>query len=372
MDNRRSKGSLVTTASTGARRGGQPGVKLLYATILTFTIGLALTTGCSWWSNPPAPTGKPVTIGLAMATLQEERWRRDRDYFSERVNQLGAHLMIQNANNDPREQLQQVKYLLNKQVDVLVIVPQDLKLAAQAVRIARRAGVKVISYDRLIRDTDLDLYISFDNVKVGELMAEYLINRVPHGNYVIINGAPNDNNCYMFNRGYKNILQSYITEGKVKIPFETWAEDWRPETAYQYIQNLLSQGKTFDAVIAANDNLASAVIEALSEWRLAGKIPVVGHDADLSGCQRIVEGTQLMTVYKPIKKLAFRAADLAFALASGKTVKTNAATTFNGKHLIPSEIISPVAIDPSSMDLLIKDGYHTRDAIYLNVRKEHR
>ncbi|HYH02857.1 MAG TPA: substrate-binding domain-containing protein [Bacillota bacterium] len=326
-------------------------------------------TGCSWWSSPPAQSGKPVTIGLSMATLQEERWRRDRDYFYERVKQLGAELLVQNANNDSQQQLRQVEYLLNKQVDVLVIVPHDLRQAAQAVQTAKRAGVKVISYDRLIRNTALDLYISFDNIKVGELMAEYLVNRVPSGNYVIINGAPSDNNCYMFNRGYKNILQSYFNEGQVKLVFEAWADDWRPEAAYQYIQTLLSHGRTFNAVIAANDSLASAVIEALSEWRLAGKIPVVGHDADLSGCQRIVEGTQLMTVYKPIKKLAYRAADLAFALASGKTVKTNAPATFNGKHFILSEIISPVAIDQSSMDLIIKDGYHARESIYLNIRK---
>jgi D-xylose transport system substrate-binding protein len=339
--------------------------------IFILIMGLPLT-GCLWRQTVPrthSPGFRPIRIGLAMATLQEERWRRDRDYIDERVKQLGGELLVQNANNNQEEQFHQVKYLLEKKIAVLVIVPHDLHQAAAAVQLAKKAGVKVISYDRLIRNTRLDLYISFDHIRVGELMAEYLLNHAPSGNYVIINGAPTDNNCYLLNQGYKNVLQNYIEEGKIRVPFEIWAEDWSPDRAYKYIQTLLNRGKKFNAVIAANDSLASAVIEALSEWRLAGKIPVVGHDADLSGCQRIVEGTQLMTVYKPIRKLAYRAADLAFALALGKTVKTNAASTFNGKYAIPSEIIEPVAIDKSSIDLIIKDGYHTRESIYLNISR---
>jgi D-xylose transport system substrate-binding protein len=329
--------------------------------------------GCTWWDQiikPSSAVQKPIKIGLSMATLQEERWRRDRDYFAERIQQLGGELIIQNANNNHQEQMQQVEYLLSQKIDVLVIVPHDLNQAAYAVQMAKRAGVKVISYDRLIRNADLDLYVSFDNIKVGEYMAEYLVNKVPTGNYVIINGAPTDNNCYMFNQGYKNILNNYLKDGRINVIFEAWAEDWRPEEAYQFTQTLLGKKKKFDAVIAANDSLASAVIEALSEWRLAGKVLVVGHDADLSGCQRIVEGTQLMTIYKPIKKLAYRAADLAMTLGANKEIKTNHSPTFNGKHFTPSEIITPIPIDKDNMDTIIKDGFHSKEEIYLNIPKQ--
>lgn len=317
-------------------------------------------------------SAQPVKIGLSMATLQEERWRRDREYFAERLRELGGKLITQNANNDHQEQMRQVDYLLSQKIDVLVIVPQDLNQAEVAVQKAKRAGVKVISYDRLIRNAALDLYISFDSIKVGELMAEYLVNKVPSGKYVIINGAPTDNNCYMISEGYKNVLNNYLKVGKIEIIFEAWAEDWRPAEAYQYLQTLLGQGKKFDAVIAANDGLASGVIEALSEWRLAGKIPVTGHDAELSGCQRIAEGTQLMTVYKPIRQLAFRAADLAMALAFKREIKTNHQTIFNGKHFIPAEIINPIPIDKDNLNLIIKDGFHRREEIYRNVPKERR
>lgn len=344
---------------------------------ILFLLGLcglfSFLAGCDWGEDLLKTSGsnfKPVRIGLAMATLQEERWRRDRDYFAERVKQLGAELFIQHANSNQKQQNEQVAYLIRKKIDILVIVPDDLNQAADAVIMAKKAGVKVISYDRLIRNADLNLYISFDNVKVGEFMAEYLVNKVPRGNYVIINGAPSDNNCTMFNEGYKNILNSYIQERKINLIFEDWAAGWQPEYAYQYIQNLLSKHKKFDAVIAANDSLASAVIEALSEWRLAGKIAVVGHDADLSGCQRIVEGTQLMTVYKPIRQLAYRAADMAVAMAANKEMKTNHKPIFNGKHMIPAEIITPIPIDKDNMDIVTKDGYHPRDEIYLNVPKK--
>ncbi|TCL65971.1 xylose-binding protein [Hydrogenispora ethanolica] len=341
-----------------------------YGLLALALLGLTLLSGCSWWQafSGARPIGyQPIRIGLAMATLQEERWWRDREYLAERARQLGAELIVQNANNEQQEQYQQVEYLLSRGIDVLVIVPHDLNQAAAAVQLAKKAGIKVISYDRLIRNANLDLYISFDNIKVGELMAEYLVNRTPNGNYVIINGAPTDNNCYMFNQGYKNVLTNFIKDGRIRITFEAWADDWKPEIAYQYIQTLLSQKKPFNAVIAANDSLASAVIEALSEWRLAGKILVVGHDADLSGCQRIVEGTQLMTVYKPIRKLAYRAADLAVAMAGGKNYKTNHAPIFNGKHFVPSEIITPIPIDKENMDIIVRDGFHRKSEIYMNV-----
>jgi D-xylose transport system substrate-binding protein len=342
---------------------------ILWLTILFYCFTVS---GCNWWqqfAKPSSNQSQPIKIGLSLATLQEERWRRDRDYFSERIKQLGGEVIFQNANDNAQEQNEQVGYLISQKIDVLMIVPHDLNQAAIAVQTAKRAGVKVISYDRLIRNAPLDLYISFDSVKVGEYMAEYLTNKVPKGNYVIINGAPTDNNCYLLNRGYKNILNNYLREKKITIAFEGWADDWRPEAAYQYIQTLLNQGKKFDAVIAANDGLASAVIEALSEWRLAGKIQVVGHDAELSGCQRIVEGTQLMTVYKPIRKMAYHAADLAMMLGAGKEIKTNSAPTFNGKHFIPSEIINPIPIDKDNMELIIKDNYHKQEAIYLNIPK---
>lgn len=308
-----------------------------------------------------------VKVGLSMATLQEERWKRDQYYMKEKITECGGELISLSANNDHNLQVKQVEYLINKKVDVLIIIPQDLNRAAEAVEIAKKAGIKVISYDRLIQNADLDLYISFDSIKVGELMAKRLTEEVPSGRYVIVNGPRTDHNCYLINQGYRNVLTPFLEKHKIEIVYEKWAEDWLPEKAYATISRLLLDNVDFDAVLAANDGLASGVIEALSEWRLAGKIPVTGHDADLSACQRIIEGTQLMTVYKPIRKLAYRAGELAMLLAKNQEISTNSPAVYNGKNYIPAEIITPISIDQSNINIIIEDEFHKPEDIYRNL-----
>lgn len=308
---------------------------------------------------------KEILIGFSMDTLKEERWQRDRDYFTARLRSLGVRVIVQHANNDTALQLRQIDDLIRRHVDVLVIVPHEASKMQNAVAKANKAGIRVVSYDRLMRNVPMDLYVSFDNVKVGELMASYLLDRLPNGRYVIINGAPTDNNCSMFNAGYKRCFNGPAGKN-AKVVSEIWAEDWRPEAAYQHVERLLRQGQSFDAVIAANDSLASAVIKALTEWRMAGKVLVAGHDADLSGCQRIVEGTQTMTVYKPIHRLANRAADLVYLLAKGKKIQVQN-RIYNGRYHIPAEIIDPVGIDRTNMKILVNDGFHRLDDIYMNI-----
>jgi D-xylose transport system substrate-binding protein len=308
-----------------------------------------------------------IKIGFSMSTLREERWQRDRDIFVARAKELGADVIVQNANNDSDEQQRQVKYLLDQGIDILVIVPHDAIRASVEVQQAKKQGIRVISYDRLVLNADVDLYISFDNVRVGELMAESLVKQVPAGNYVIINGAKTDNNCYMFNKGYKNVLKSYVDRGDIKIISEVWARDWMHEDAFNCIESTLQSGQTIDAVIAANDSLAAAAIEALSEKRLAGKIPVAGHDADLSGCQRVAEGTQLMTIYKPIHKIAKRAAEIAIEMARGEKIEANRELS-DGKYIVPYYMIQPIAVTRDNLvDTVIKDSFHRLEDIYMNV-----
>lgn len=249
-----------------------------------------------------------IRVGFSMGTTVQERWQRDRDIFVARAKELGAEVLVQNCNNDHEEQMRQVRELIGKGIDILVIIPHDAEASAEAVRMASKAGIKVICYDRLIRNGGADLYISFDNVKVGEYKARALLEKVPRGNYVIIRGAPNDYNSVMLYQGYMNILGEPIRNGDIKIVSEAPAHDWAYEEAFKLVEKTLEEGVEVDAIIAANDTLADAAIEALSEKRLAGRVAVVGQDADLSACQRVVEGTQIMTVYKPIDKLAKAAA----------------------------------------------------------------
>jgi hypothetical protein len=174
---------------------------------------------------------------LSLDTLKEARWQADRDLFVKRAQELGAKVDVQSANSDDNQQIRDVESLLTSGAKVLVIVPHDGVAMARAVEMAHKVGVPVISYDRLIRNADVDLYLSFDNVKVGEQQAEFLVSRLPggKGRIVRVYGSPTDNNAKLFKQGQDNILNPLIKKGDIKVVREDWAEDWRPENAKRIV-----------------------------------------------------------------------------------------------------------------------------------------
>jgi len=340
---------------------------------LILAVLLCISNGCASknisYGKAHSDKSHKIKIGLSLATLQEERWQRDRDIFVAKAKELGADVIVQTANNSSEEQLKQVRYLLDQKIDILLIVPHDAVKAQAAVSMAKKEGIKVIAYDRLVKNANVDLYISFDNVKVGETMTEEILKCKPNGNYVIINGGKTDNNSYMFNKGFKNVLNPYIQVGAVNIVNEIWTEDWRPEDAYNAVDKTIKSGIKLDAVIAANDSLAGAAIEALSEQRLAGKVEVAGHDADISGCQRVAEGTQRVTIYKPIDKIAEKAAQLSVNMVKGQGVVANS-TINDGKYDVPYYMLEPVTITRENLkQTVIKDGFHRLEDVFRNVPK---
>lgn len=308
-----------------------------------------------------------ITIGFCADTMVIERWQRDRDIFVAQAKERGGEVIVLNANENNERQKTQIKQLIDKKVDVIVVIPYDKNGLTEIIKEAKNAGIKVISYDRLIHSSDVDAYITFDNIKVGELMGEYIYNKAPKGNYVIINGSPADNNSFMFNEGYKKVLEEPIRKGDIVLVEEVWATDWREDVAYELINDLLSKEVKIEAIIGANDRLAEAAIKALAENGLAGEVPVVGHDADISACQRIVEGTQLMTVYKPIKTLAQAAADMAIRMAKNEDIEIDEYIN-DGTYQIPYYRYSVVAVTKDNMkQTVIKDGFHSEESIYRNM-----
>ena len=341
-------------------------------TLLLFSMAATIITfGLNWKFNtrPGNQENNTIRIGLSVDTLIAERWQRDRDIFVARAKELGAEVIVQNANNDIQEQIEQLKYLINQNIDVLVIIPNDADKIAPLAQAAKKRGIKVISYDRLIKNANVDMYISIDNVKVGELMAKSIVEASPEGNYIIVNGAPIDNNSFMYNEGYYKVLKGPIAEGHINVIEEIWAENWYQENAFKCVENVLQQGSKVHGIIAANDSLAEGVIMALAEKKLAGSIPVVGADADLSACQRVVEGTQLMTIYKPIKDLAQTAADISVKLAKGEKFAANSAI-YDGRNTVPYHMLQPIAVSSQNMkETVIQDGFHRAEDIYRNIPK---
>ena len=305
-----------------------------------------------------------IKIGFSLGTLKEERWIKDRDILIAKARDLNADIIVQNANNDDQDQLKQVKYLLEQEIDVLIIVPNDLNKAATAVEMAKKQGVPVISYDRLVMNSNVDLYITFDNVKVGELMARRISKTMKTGNLLIINGAKTDNNTKMIKQGYDKILQPLVKEGKINIIGEEWAADWLKEYAFKVVDDALQKKIKINAVIAGNDSLAEGVVEALSEHRMTGDIIVIGQDADLTACQRIVEGTQLMTIYKPIEKLAEATIEMAIKLVKNEPLNVNEYIN-NGRYDVKYYVLDPTAVDKENIDeTIIRDGFHIKEEVY--------
>src|SRR5882724_3004658 len=305
---------------------------------------------------------KPL-IGLSLDTLKEARWQGDRDMFVKHARELGADVLDLSANSDDAVQIGDVEKLITNRVDVLVIVPHDGKAMAKAVRMAHDAGIPVIAYDRLIRDSDLDLYVSFDNVKVGELQAQYLIDHLPtpgKGNIIRIYGSKTDNNAQLFKQGQDNVLAPYLARGDIKVVHEDWADDWKPEVAKRIMNAAITaHGADFDAVLASNDGTAGGAIQALIEEGYAGKKLVTGQDADVVACQRIVSGLQAMTIYKPVHTLASNAAELSVRLARRQVVVAKQSTD-NGKLLVPSALSEVVTVTRENiLQTVVKDGYHS-------------
>jgi D-xylose transport system substrate-binding protein len=296
-----------------------------------------------------------------------ERWNKDVKVFSGAAQELGGNVIVQLSAGGIREQIAQINYMVNQKIDILVVIAHDTELIAGAVKQVRDAGIPVIAYDRMIQGVPLDAYISFDSREVGRQFGIALSEAVPQGRYLIVNGGVHDVNSFDISRGLHEIIDPLIAAGAVQIDREIWLEEWSFDEALEKISEILAETTAFDAIVCGNDSIAQAAIQLLSERRMAGEIAVVGQDAELISCQYIVEGLQLMTVYKPIGRLASRAAELAMAIAEKRAIPYDMLLENGSGVQIPSYIEDPVAIFKDNMEAVIRDGFHSREDVYRNV-----
>lgn len=347
-------------------------LSVILATVsLLLSVAIGAVIARSGGDSAPKAGSEQIVVGFSMDTLKEARWQVDQRHFVNRLRELGAEVRVTSANSDDSTQIRDINSLISGGIDALVIVPHDGAAMAQGVREAQKNGIPVIAYDRLITDCDLDLYVTFDNVKVGEAQARYLVENLPtpgRGRIVRIYGAPTDNNAKLFKQGQDNFLAPYIQRGDIEVIHEDWAINWEPQKAKQIANAAITNhGADFHAILASNDGTAGGAIQALKEEGLAGKILVTGQDAELAACQRIVDGSQAMTIYKPIQALATAAADLAHRLATGKPVVATSATD-NGFAQVPSVFLPITAVDKSNMaETVVADGFHPLEDVYRNV-----
>ena len=336
---------------------------LLICLLSVFMAGCGAGTDTAVRENS-APEKDKLQIGVSFDSMVQERWLKDRDIFVSTARALGAEVNVQNAFGDVDEQIRQIDYFLGKKMDAIVVIPVETDALSEAAARARAAGVPVISYDRMMLNTDYSLYISVNSESVGRLMAQAIEKAMPDGGKILkITGPMKDYNVTLLDKGF----DQEISGKGFEIVDEYYAKEWKTEEAFEYLSTHETYMSGVKAIMCGNDSLAGGVVQYLSERRIAGQVTVVGQDADLEACQRIVEGTQAMTAYKPIEELASKAAECAVALAKGENIQGTGHMS-GDEYGIPYRNIEPVAVDRENIDeVVIGSGFHLREEVYLNV-----
>jgi D-xylose transport system substrate-binding protein len=311
-------------------------------------------------------TGKTkYKIAFLMRNQTQARCIQEKNFFTERIAQLGGEAIFLDANNDDVKQIDQGHQVLKQNIDVLIIFPINLNSSVAIVREANKNNVKVIAYESLIQNCNLDYYISADNEKGGTLMTEYMVKLVPNGNYVLLGGDKADRNAVLIKTGQLKVLQPLVDKGTIKIVYNSYS-DWTAEEGYHEMKEVLNlTGIVPEVILSSNDGIAAGVIDALKESGMAGKVPVSGLDADLSACQRIAQGTQTLTIFKSFKQQAYAAAEMSMQIAAGQEPKNINQRINNGLVDVPTFLIPPILVDKNNLDeVIIKSSTYTHDEVY--------
>ncbi len=327
-----------------------------FSYLLRTMLLVAVLTSCS---NKPK-------IGFLMDTLDIDRWQKDKELFEKKVEELGGTVMVRVAGGNSPKQLEQAMELIYDKVDVLVVIPVDLYASRDIVKEAHKKNIPVISYDRMIRDSDVDYYVSADNINIGEQQAEYLSRLASTGNYALLGGPQKDNNAALLHLGWMNVLQPLIQKGDIKIVIDQYVDNWDADEAYTIINDYLSNSNPkIDAIIAGNDELASGTIRALQEHDLQREVRVAGQDADLNAIRNIVAGYQTISIFKPIDAIAFTTADMAIRLARGEGPINTNITIHNGHKLVPSVLLPSKVVDDRNIKMtVVSEGFLDEEEIY--------
>lgn len=333
-------------------------------------LAVALTlTACGSDDDSGGSSGGGATIALFLPESKTTRYEAfDRPLFEAKVKELCAdcEILYSNADQDAAKQQSQVESALTQGADVLVLDAVDAAAVAPLVNQAKQKNVPVIAYDRLISGIAYEYYVSFNNVRVGEVQGEALLDELTsrgtlaNGEIVMINGAPTDPSSADYKEGAHNVL-----DGKVTIGREFDTPDWSPDKAQQQMEQAitaLGRDKVI-GVYSANDGMAGGAIAALKRAGYTTLPPVTGQDAELAGVQRVVTGEQTMTVYLNIRLQAEKSAELAVALARGESPKAPT-TVDNETAEIPAFLLDPIAVGLDNIkDTIVKDGFYTIDEI---------
>ena len=344
-------------------------------------------------STDTAAAGDKI-IGIAMPTKNLERWNRDGSYLKEQFEGKGYKVELTYSDNKIDQQVKDIEGLIADNVDILVVAAIDGESLSQVLATAKEANIPVISYDRLIMNTDaISYYVSFDNYTVGKLQGEFVRDQLDLDNadgpfnIEFTAGDPADNNAGFFFGGAYDVLSPYIESGKLVVPSGQKSFDqvataqWDTAKAMSRFQNILgsyySDGTQLDVALCSNDSTALGVTQAIgSDYAGSNTVLITGQDGDEANLANIVDGKQTMTVYKAVANEAVATLDLAVAILNGETPDAGLisasgwsfecaydTTSYdNGTGIIPSYLLVPTVVTKDNMDKeLVDTGYYTKD-----------
>lgn len=357
-------------------------MKKLSAILLCACMLVGMFTACAKTNAPAASnndkSSDTITIGISMPTYAEERWSVDETAMKAYCDELGIKYVTACAEGDSNKQKDQVSTMITQGIQALIIAPNDGNAAAAIVEECKEAGIYVISYDRMITGTsDLDMYITFDSWYQGQLQGKFIVDQLKEkygevkGNVVILHGDPGDSCAPLYYGGAYEQLKEYVDSGAINVISDNDCIGWNVAEATKHVENAMSiansQGITIDAVLSPNDGLASGAIAALGD-DLAKQTIITGMDCEVAACQRILAGTQSMTVFGDSREMGRVAVDVAAALVkdgSYKTDKTMEGTDADGNTIdVPAVLVTCEFVDANNMNIVIDSGYHTQEEIY--------
>lgn len=333
-------------------------MKLKLSTVLYLILAIGLV-GCGT-GDKSFKVKEKIKIGISMSGLQEDRWINDLKNLTEECKKRKVDVIIKSADQNSDKQISQCQDLVSNGIDLLLIVAQDAVAASKIVEIANDSHVKVLCYDRMILNSNVDAYISFNNTKVGNLQGEALLKKVPKGRYVILSGSSTDSNSKLFLDGAISKLKHAIDSKDISVVYQSEVIKWDPNEAYNIINKLLNDGVKFDAILAPNDGTAAGCIKAIIE-KTDNIIPITGQDGDKLAIKKIYDGHQYMTVFKDTKILAKRAIDLAEKLCKNENINYDTKIN-NNKIDVNSILLDPIAIYKENIEKeLVETGYISKD-----------
>lgn len=328
--------------------------------------------------------GGKGTIGVAMPTKSSERWIADGNNIKEQLESAGYDVDLQYAEDDIPTQVSQVENMITKGVDTLVIAAIDGTALGEVLSTAESQDIDIISYDRLIRDSEaVDYYTTFDNFQVGVLQAESLVAGLeesgkPPYNVELFAGSPDDNNATFFWDGAMSVLQPMIDSGDIVVPSGQTDFDqaailrWDPATAQKRMEDILTKtysSETVEGVLSPYDGLSLGIIAALQGNGYGGggkDLPVVtGQDAEVQSVKSILADEQYSTIFKDTRELAKVTVDMIVALGDGEEPEVNDTETYdNGVKVVPSYLLDPVVVPKDDVQsVLVDSGYYTEDEL---------